>query len=67
MCLVLETQLYEHISDLGVYRPYPETDFDDRIIYWHVVRLIGWGIDDNGLYYWLCVNSFGHHWGDNGK
>ncbi|CAB3410779.1 unnamed protein product [Caenorhabditis bovis] len=50
----------------GVFRPYPIDGFDDRIVYWHVVRLIGWGEADDGSHYWLAVNSFGRHWGDNG-
>ncbi|CAI5438234.1 unnamed protein product [Caenorhabditis angaria] len=50
----------------GVFRPHPLDGFDDRIVYWHVVRLIGWGESDDGKHYWLAVNSFGAHWGDNG-
>lgn len=31
----------------------------------HSVKLIGWGETD-GVPYWLLVNSWGEHWGDNG-
>ena len=33
----------------------------------HAVILRGWGHDDaSGLDYWLCANSWGPRWGDNG-
>ncbi|CAJ0944528.1 unnamed protein product, partial [Mesorhabditis belari] len=50
----------------GVFRPITEEKFNDRVVYWHVVRLIGWGKDKDGAHYWLAVNSFGRNWGDNG-
>jgi len=31
----------------------------------HSVKLIGWG-SDNGVLYWLMVNSWTADWGDNG-
>lgn len=31
----------------------------------HAVKLIGWGEED-GIPYWLAVNSWGLDWGDNG-
>ena len=31
----------------------------------HAVKIIGWGIDE-GVHYWLCVNSWNTHWGDDG-
>ncbi|CAD6186447.1 unnamed protein product [Caenorhabditis auriculariae] len=54
-----------HYSN-GVFRPFPVDGFDERIVYWHVVRLIGWGHSDDGSHFWLAINSFGSHWGDNG-
>uniref|UniRef100_A0A0N4ZUB6 Pept_C1 domain-containing protein n=1 Tax=Parastrongyloides trichosuri TaxID=131310 RepID=A0A0N4ZUB6_PARTI len=59
------TEEFLHYSS-GIFHPYPEEDFNKRIIYWHVVKLIGWGIDSEGKHYWLAVNSFGNYWGDNG-
>ncbi|CAH1731588.1 unnamed protein product [Aphis gossypii] len=31
----------------------------------HAVKLIGWGVE-NGVKYWLLVNSWGTEWGDHG-
>ncbi|VDL87601.1 unnamed protein product [Nippostrongylus brasiliensis] len=51
----------------GVFRPYPQDNFEKRIVYWHVVRLIGWGQSEDGSHYWTAINSFGEHWGDSGE
>ena len=32
---------------------------------WHSVKVIGWGVQ-NGVKYWLCVNSWNTAWGDRG-
>ena len=31
----------------------------------HAIKIIGWGIE-NGVKYWLCVNSWTEFWGDHG-
>ena len=31
----------------------------------HAIKTIGWGVED-GVDYWLCVNSWNETWGDNG-
>ena len=31
----------------------------------HAIKIIGWGIE-NGVKYWLCVNSWNEFWGDHG-
>ena len=31
----------------------------------HSIKIIGWGVED-GLPYWLVVNSWNEDWGDNG-
>lgn len=28
--------------------------------------MIGWGVTDEGLDYWICANSWGPTWGENG-
>ncbi|CAH0395844.1 unnamed protein product [Bemisia tabaci] len=38
---------------------------EGRKIGGHAARIIGWGTE-NGLPYWLAVNSWGTSWGDNG-
>ena len=50
----------------GVYTKNPAFTAADRRG-WHAVRVVGWGTDDiTGLDYWLCVNSWGKTWGENG-
>lgn len=29
------------------------------------MKIIGWGVE-NGVRYWLCVNSWNEDWGENG-
>ena len=31
----------------------------------HAIKMIGWGVE-NGVKYWLCVNSWNNEWGDKG-
>jgi len=31
----------------------------------HAMKIIGWGIEE-GVHYWLCVNSWNTAWGDKG-
>ena len=31
----------------------------------HAVKMLGWGIE-NGVSYWLCVNSWNTEWGEQG-
>jgi hypothetical protein len=45
---------------LGVYR-YTRGENEGG----HAIKILGWGIE-NGIKYWLCVNSWTRSWGENG-
>ena len=32
----------------------------------HAIKIIGWGETDDGVKYWICVNSWNDEWGDHG-
>lgn len=32
----------------------------------HSVTLVGWGVDPDGVKYWILRNSYGARWGDSG-
>lgn len=56
--------LYKH----GIYRHTPVAKYLPSRYQrngWHSVRIIGWGVDRN-VKYWLCTNSWGERWGENG-
>jgi len=36
-----------------------------RFLGGHIIKIIGWG-EENGIPYWLIVNSWGTQWGENG-
>lgn len=54
----------------GIYRYSTTDDTGQSDIGYHSVRIIGWGenVLDSGetLKYWVCVNSWGIHWGEQG-
>lgn len=59
----------------GVYRYTAMTQYEPETYRrngWHSVRILGWGIDktdpnpDNHKRYWLCANSWGTDWGEDG-
>jgi cathepsin B len=38
---------------------------DGKSLGGHAVKMIGWGVED-GVKYWLCVNSWNEDWGNKG-
>lgn len=32
----------------------------------HAIKVMGYGVDENGTKYWLCANSWNDNWGENG-
>jgi len=60
--VVKEFQHYDN----GVFHPFPEDGIAERVIYWHAVRVIGWGRETGGKEHWLAVNTYGTEWGEHG-
>ena len=67
-------ELYEHGPVEAVFTVYEDFYQYTSGVYSHVagsaagghaVKIIGWGVD-NGVKYWLCANSWGKSWGENG-
>uniref|UniRef100_A0A8D8VCC3 Cathepsin B-like cysteine proteinase 6 n=1 Tax=Cacopsylla melanoneura TaxID=428564 RepID=A0A8D8VCC3_9HEMI len=51
----------------GLYKCSPTVDEKSEEHYIHSVKIIGWNkTEEKGEPYWLCVNSFGTEWGEQG-
>ena len=50
-----------HYYRSGVYRHIVSR----KSAFGHAIKIIGWGVE-KGIPYWLCVNSWGPKWGDDG-
>lgn len=68
------TEIYENGSVEVLYRIYADFPLYKSGVYQHItgkrvglhaVRILGWGVE-NGVKYWLCMNSWNANWGDNG-
>ena len=67
-------EIYENGSVEGSFKVYEDFVTYKSGVYQHVtgealgghaIKIIGWGVED-GVKYWLCVNSWNEEWGDNG-
>lgn len=45
---------------------YIYTKTDGNMVGGHAICIIGWGTATDGTKYWICKNSWGRKWGDNG-
>jgi len=61
------TAAFEMPYDFGNYADgiYHRVIEEDEAFEFHSFEIYGWGID-NGIKYWLILNSFGDKWGMNG-
>ncbi len=42
-------------------------DDDTNTVYGHCYKVLVWDETNDGIPYWVAVNSFGKDWGENGK
>ena len=68
------SEIFENGSVSGIMTVYEDFLNYKSGIYQHItgssigglnVRIIGWGIE-NGIKYWIVVNTWGKSWGENG-
>lgn len=70
----IKEELFLHGPVQASFRVYMDFDAYKSGVYRHVwgpfkdghaVKVLGWGVE-NGVKYWLCANSWGTEWGENG-
>ena len=70
----LKTEIYERGSieanflvyeDFANYKEGVYQHIEGGLLGGHAIKIIGWGVE-NGVKYWLCVNSWNEFWGDKG-
>ena len=70
----IKTEIYERGSieasflvyeDFVNYKDGVYQHVDGELLGGHAIKIIGWGVE-NGVKYWLCVNSWNEFWGDKG-
>lgn len=58
--------LYAHSNSFENYKAGVIIDHTPYNYTTHVVALVGWGVNDQGVKYWIGRNSFGSEWGERG-
>ena len=56
---------FEVYEDFPTYKSGVYQHETGRYLGGHAIKIIGWGVED-GVKYWLCVNSWNESWGDKG-
>ena len=68
-------EIYENGSVEGTFTVYEDFGDYESGVYQHVtgsylgghaIKMIGWGVTEEGVKYWLIANSWGNTWGENG-
>jgi len=68
-------EIYENGSVEGSFEVYEDFADYESGVYQHItgenlgghaIKIIGWGVTDDGIKYWIIANSWGTNWGEKG-
>jgi len=67
----IKAEIYHHGPIACVINPEPLVNYTGGVVWgpmgWgHIISLAGWGVDENGIEYWIGRNSWGVPWGERG-